>query len=225
MNLFNDSTLVLNVIVISLFIFFVGLGYYKGFVKQVFNFVSLLVAFLVATFLYEAFGMLFKITPKFLVPFQDTILKDFFYTRINGYIWFVVLFIIAYIFIRFLSIIFNLIAKAPLISQVNKLLGAALGVLNFALSCVIMVFVISMPMFTNGPAMVDSSLLKPVVSLVDVLIPPLAEQLEQFNLIDLFTTLPKQASVEDVQAMQHYLEEQNVPMADIEQFLESIINE
>ena len=156
MVLFNNSTLILNLIIIGLFLFFLLVGYKKGFIKQLFKLVTLFVSLMVANILHESFGALFKITPKFLVPFQDTVLEQFFYVKINSFVWFIVLFIITLIFLKFLSVAFDFIAKAPVLSSINKWLGMAFGTINFVFVSYILIFVISMPIFTNGVMMVEN---------------------------------------------------------------------
>ena len=219
MILFNDSTFILNAIIIVVLIFCIYRGYSKGMINQFFNIFTLVAAVAISWFLYVPFGKLFAITPKTLVPFQGSILDSFFYEKINSYIWFIILFIIAYIFLKFLKVIFNVIAQVPGISHINQFLGIFFGLINFTLISFLMIYLLSFPVFTNGVNLIEHSLLKPVVETSNLVIPNLAERLHEFEAFNTLVKDPKQASVEDVENMRKFLEKNNVSMENINKFI------
>ncbi len=176
----------------------------------------------IAWFLYKPFGVLFKITPTFLVPFQDTILEEFFYTKINGYVWFIILFVGAFLLLKFLKVMFHAVSKVPGINLINKILGAVFGFINFIIISFIMIYFLSMPMFTNGVSLVEHSLLKPMVDISNTIAPRVVERLEDIEILNELSNDPKQASVEDVEHMQEYLEKNNIKIDNIEQFIKEV---
>lgn len=222
MEILNNSTFLLNLILVLIFLFFVIRGYKKGVVTQFFTLFTLVGAIFIAWFLYKPFGVLFKVTPAYLVPFQDTVLEAFFYTKINAYVWFVILFIIAFIFLKFLKVVFNTITKVPGISLVNKLLGMGFGVINYIIVAFLMIYILSMPMFSNGVSMIEHSLLNPIVTVTNNIMPSIHERLEAFELFEILANETKQASVEDVENMQEYLEKNNISLDSINEFINEV---
>lgn len=222
MELLNNSTFILNIILVVIFIFFVFRGYRKGVITQFFMLFTLVGAIFIAWFLYKPFGALFKITPAFLVPFQDTVLEQFFYTKVNGYVWFIILFVIAFIFLKFLKVVFNTISKVPGLSLVNKILGMAFGVVNYVIVAFVMIYIISMPIFTNGVSMVEHSLLNPIVQMTNKIVPTINNRLTEFEVFDILMSDAKQATIEDVENMQHYLEKNNISVENITQFINEV---
>lgn len=222
MELLNNSTFLLNIILVAIFLFFVIRGYRKGVVTQFFTLFTLIGSIFIAWFLYKPFGMMFKVTPAYLVPFQDTVLESFFYTKVNGYVWFVVLFVIAFIFLKFLKVVFNTISKVPGINLVNKLLGLAFGVVNYVVVAFLLIYVLSMPMFTNGVSMIEHSLLNPIVTVTNNIMPSINERLAEFEVFEIMMSDTKQATVEDVENMQHYLEKNNISLDSINEFINEV---
>ncbi|NLY62665.1 MAG: CvpA family protein [Erysipelothrix sp.] len=219
MILFNNSALIMNLIVLALFIFFIGVGYRKGLISQVFNLFTLLIAFFIANFLYDGFGLVFKITPTFLVPFHDTVLEGFFYYKINSFVWFIIIFVISFIFLKFLKVIFVGFSKVPGISAVNKLLGAGLGFINFLIASFIIIYIASMPIFTNGISLIENSGFKYVSSTIDLIVPMVGERLETFGSIENLITMPNKASLEDIENLKEYLEANEITDDIIKRFL------
>ncbi len=225
MELLSNSTFILNVIIIGFLLMFLIVGYKKGAIKQFFNLFSLMMALLFAWIFYIPFGKLFAISPKTIVPFQSTILQDFFYVKVNQLLWFVILFIAGFIFMKFLSVVFNFVSKVPGINLLNKVGGLFFGLINFVVVAFITIFFLSMPIFTNGANLINNSLLSPILNISEKVVPSVVNNLEQYELYSFITNKPNQASVEDVSKLRDYLEASGLSLDEISKFLWEIENE
>lgn len=222
MELFGNSVMFLNLILMIILVFYIIRGYKKGAVKQFFSLFSLIIALFFAYFFYIPFGQLFKVTPAAIVPFQGSVLEGFFYIKVNSLVWFLILFITGFIFMQFLKVVFNLFSKVPGISFINKVSGVAFGVFNYVIVSLIIIFFLSMPIFTNGPSLINNSLLNPSLKIGEKVIPRIANDLENYELFNVLMNNPKQASVDDVLRMQKYLEDNNVSLDKINEFMMEI---
>lgn len=226
MNLPNNSGLMINILLIFILIFLVYKGYRKGFITQIVGMFSLLLAGVVAWFLYLSFGKLFKIVPTTMVPFQNTTLHEFFYTKINSMLWFVIIFIVAFIIIKFITKVLDVISKAPLINIVNRIFGVAFSLVNFILIVWLLVFALSTPLFANGDKIIERSFLKynqPLLQQVDKLISN--HPIEQLQATQQIIKTPEQANEEDILSMQNWLVKNKVSLKDITKFFKEIRNE
>lgn len=221
MEILNNSTLILNLILVSILAFYLIRGYTKGFVTQFFGFFSLIVSIVFAWFLYLPFGKLFPVTPKAFVPFQDTILDVFFYEKVNALVWFVILFVIGVIVMRILKGVFNVVSKVPGISLANRVLGMVFGFINFVIISYIAIYLLSLPIFSNGNDLINRSLLNTIVKVSDTVSPMIVDKLEVNQILEIFEST-EQASVEDVEKMQEYLKKNNISLDEMNEFLMEI---
>lgn len=219
------SKFTLNTALIALFIYFVIKGYRKGFVSQIFDLLTLAVALLVAWFLYTPLGEMFAIVPKSFTPFQNSILAEFFEIKINSFIWFIIVFLTTYIFLKFLAKIFNLVSKAPIISGLNRFLGVVFGIVNFIVVALIIGMVLSMPIFSDGVEAVKESKLSNIIEYSDFIMPWLEENFEEFDAIDILKKKPQQATKEDIEKIKDYLEKNELPFDKINEFIKEFNNE
>lgn len=226
MDLPNNAGTIINIGLILILLFLMYKGYKKGFITQVVGLFSLLAAAIIAWILYVPFGSLFKVVPKTMVPFQNTNLHEFFYTKVNAMLWFIIIFITAFIIIKFVTKILDLISKAPFINLVNRVLGLAFSLINFILIVWLLIFALSTPLFTNGDEVIENSLLKynqPLLERLDSIV--LNKPIEQLKATQQIIKMPNQASEKDILNMQDWLVKNKVSLSDVSDFFKEIKGE
>lgn len=221
----NYSTLVLNIILVSGFILIVNKGYKKGLINQLFGFFSMFIAIVIAWILYIPFGKLFAVLPKNLAPFQSTILSSFFYQKTNAFLWFIILFIVALIIIKFIGKVLEIISKVPIINKLNQILGLGFSLINYVVFVLLLVFGLSLPIFINGSEVIDKSLLKYSDQVNKTLFSKVEKPLDQLQSTQHVIKSPKQATVSDVENMQAWLVNNKVNISEISEFFKEIKDE
>lgn len=219
------SFIILNIILVGGFILIVSKGYKKGLVNQVFGFFSMFLAGLIAWIFYLPFGKLFKIMPQSLAPFQDSVLSRFFYQKTNAFLWFIIIFAVAFIIIKFINKVFSIISKAPIINKINQILGLGLSLINYVIFIILLVFGLSLPVFSNGSEVIDGSILKYKDQGKKMLLPILQKPLELLQSTQSVIRTPKQATVGDVENMQKWLLNNKLNEEEVRMFFKEIKDE
>lgn len=219
-----NPVLIINLSLVVLLTFYCIRGYKKGFVIQFFGLFSIVLSAFIAWFLYLPFGKLFPITPKSTVPFQETILQSFFYEKVNSMVWYVIIFFISFIVLKILKHVLNIVFKVPGLSFINRITGVLIGLVNTVAISFLMIYALSLPIFTNGPAYIERSLLNNVVTITNVVSPYIIESLEKTQIFEAVES-SEQASVEDVIKMQEYLEKNKISSPEINEFFKEINND
>ncbi len=219
------SVTTINIGLILLLIYFIIKGYIKGFISLLFNLASLLMSLFLAWFFYTPLGEMIRIIPTSFSVFQRSILSEFFSVKINSFIWFIIIFIAVFIFLKFLAKVLNIISKAPFISGINRLLGVIFGVVNFWIVSIVFAMILSLPFFTNGSELVSDSLLSYVINYSEKIVPFVEENFNELSAIDILNNKPQQASVSDIENIIKYLEKNKIPIDKINEFIKELSNE
>lgn len=135
------------------------LGYKKGIVSKILSFFSFFIVVVLAWNLAPTFSKVFQILPHSYVPYQGTVLEEFFYTYMNQLLLFVVIVVVTSIVIFLLKPIMQLFTNVVGISFVNKTLGAFFGVIETVLVCFVLLFVLHTPLVKNGQKVIDQTIL------------------------------------------------------------------
>ena len=221
----NYAGLIVNIFLLATLLILIYSGYRKGFITQIVGFFSIILAGLIAWTLYKPFGSLFIIIPERLVPFQTTNLKGFFLLKSNSLLWYIIIFLTALIIIKFITKVLDLISKAPFINTLNRLLGVIFSMINFAFIVWILIFALSLPLFTNGNDVIDNSLLKYNHDIIELIDPLLEKPLEQLSSTQQVIKKPEQATTEDIENMQKWLIKNKISIEDVLTFFKEIKDE
>lgn len=135
-------------------------GYMHGFMLMLLNVLSVAAALFLAWSLSPAIASVLPLYPRSAADYSGSI-GDLIYTKLNGGLWFIIIFIVVMLLSILLRPLIKLIGKVPLIQIANKILGAAFGLLLTAFWLLVLTFVLSTPLFTNGKAAIEASWLKP----------------------------------------------------------------
>ncbi len=221
----NYSYIVLNIILVSGFILIVNKGYKKGLLSQLFGFFTMFIAIILAWVFYLPFGKLFEILPKSLAPFQSSILSSFFYQKTNSFLWFIIIFIVTFIIIKFIGKVLSIISKVPIINKINQILGVGFSLINYVIFVLLLIFGLSLPVFVNGSEVVDKSFLKYSQQVSRIFLPKVEVPLDQLQATQHVIKSPKQATVNDVKKMQVWLLSNKVNTEEIKEFFKEIKDE
>lgn len=160
----------LNWIVFVLVLLALLQGYARGFVRQLFDLVIFIVALVGAAYLGLRLGDLMPILSRRLEMFDHPIWGSFIHGMLNGVVWFVLLLIAITIGMELLlKPVVRMIRERNELRIIDRILGSVFGFLRTLLWFLVgMVFILS-PLFTNGRAVLERSLLMPLVPLADTL--------------------------------------------------------
>lgn len=219
------TAILINIFLIITLIIAIYTGYKKGFISQVIGFFSLILSGLIAWMLYVPFGKLFSILPKNLAPFQTTSLENFFYIKSNSILWYIIIFIVSLIIIKFISKVLDIISQAPIINIINRLLGVGFSFINFAMIVWLLIFALSLPIFSNGKDMIDKSFLKYKDQIVALVLPIIDESLNELQSTQSIIKKPQQATTADIENMQKWLLKNKVSLEEVLSFFKEIKDE
>ena len=184
MTLPYNFTNILNLSTIGLALFFVLMGYKRGLLDQLLDLVGFLLSLVLAWVLAPYLADSVPLIPSNLDFFMTPLVGESLHAIANTILWFV-LSVIA------MSLLMNFVIKPfakgihaiPLANVLNRILGAIYGLIPFALLALLASLILSSPLFSNGRASVESSLLKPVLSVSDELLQSFLNQDEAGGLI------------------------------------------
>ncbi|MBE6114481.1 MAG: CvpA family protein [Erysipelotrichaceae bacterium] len=147
--------IVLLVLLIILMITGFARGFLLSLIDLVGTFVMLLIAYFVSPILAANFSILTDLTIDVGVEALNLLIVD----RINQLFWFVVVFVIGQVVILFLKPVVKVVCSIPLIKQINQILGLVLGAVKGYILALILIFVLSTPLITNGRVFVENTVL------------------------------------------------------------------
>lgn len=225
MTLIDNSYLIVNIFLIVFLIYSVNKGYKRGLVLQILGLFSMLIAATIAWVFYIPFGSLYAVLPKSLAPFQNTNLSSFFYEKSNAFLWFVIIFLLAFFIIKLLAKVLNIITKTPGINFINRMLGVVFSLINYTLIVGFLIFVLSLPFFKEGNQIIDNSYLRYNEEIINQVQPLIIKPLKQLQSTQKIFTKPRQASTQDIENMQNWLIDNRVTTDEVKEFFKEIIND
>ena len=225
MELPKNAALIVNLFIILLFFICVFRGYKKGLINQIIGLFTLMLAGIIAWILYLPFGKLFEIIPQAMVPFQSTSLSEFFYEKSNAMLWFVIIFVVSLLIIKFIAKVLDVISRAPILNIINRLFGVAFSMINFALIIWVLTFALSLPFIVNGDEIKAKSLLKYQETIIENVLPFVSEPIIELASMQQVVKKPGQATTSDVENMQKWMLKNKVDLIDVISFFKEIENE
>lgn len=191
-----------------------------GFMLMLLNLLSLVAALFLAWTLSPAIASVLPLYPRSAADYSGSI-GDLIYTKLNGGLWFIIIFIVIMLLSILLRPLIKLIGKVPLIKITNKILGAAFGLLLSAFWLLVFTFVLSTPLFKNGNAAIEGSWLKPFSQTGNQILGNVSNQLSDNVLVQRIVSGQPltQSELNDISA---WLVKNNIDQKSIDAFLEQI---
>lgn len=207
----------INPLLVVLLVLAVLQGYRKGFLSKLLSCFSFVIVVILAWQLAPVFSKVFKLLPQSYAPYQDTPLADFFYTYTNQILLFVVIVIVASVVLFVLKPIALIFQKLPLISSVNALFGALFGVVEMALLCFAMLFVLHTPIIKNGNEIIENTFFYQIENLQNNVFKFASSLLEDFDFMS-----ESMIDQNNVSELKIFLEEHGYNDEEIQKFIEEI---
>jgi uncharacterized membrane protein required for colicin V production len=156
----------LNVTFILLLIGFGIYGYFRGLFKQSLDVVSMLVVAWLSTLLGPLFAKNVNLVGDLNIN-DMTVISGIVRNLVNSTVWIIVLFIVLMILVGIVRIIAFKHIKTPLNKNVDRYGGVALSIVIPVVIGILIVSILSLPVFANGKDIVSASLLSPLSPIGD----------------------------------------------------------
>ena len=125
-------------------------GYRDGFLLKLLSILSFFVCGFLAWWASSYVGSFIHLYPKHALPLQDTPLEAVLYDNLNRLLIFVILFVLLQLAVLVIKPFTKAANHVPVVSGINRLLGAALGALQAVLLMVLAAMVCRLPFWKTG---------------------------------------------------------------------------
>jgi uncharacterized membrane protein required for colicin V production len=156
----------LNVTFILLLIGFGVYGYFRGLFKQSLDVISMLFVAWLSTLLGPLFAKNVNLVGDLNIN-DMTVISGIVRNLVNSTVWIIVLFIVLMILVGIVRIIAFKHIKTPLNKNVDRYGGVALSIVVPVVIGILIVSILSLPVFANGKDIVSDSLLSPLSPIGD----------------------------------------------------------
>ncbi len=166
-----NLVITINILLIGMMLVLAFVGYLRGFISQIYNWVFIGLGISIGLLVSPSLAATILLLPTSFnfdqVPFIGITLIGF----LNRFLWIIIiatiLFIVGLIFKKFIiKKIFHYDKKVLL----DRIGGAVFAVIPVVLTCFIIAFVLSLPLFTNGSEIISNSVLSPFGSVSTTLV-------------------------------------------------------
>lgn len=152
-----NSTLI-DIIFVLFFIFMAIIGYKKGFVTRLYDFVSLIIVLFLTVWLTEPLSQMFKLYPYN----QEDIIASTIGSMINYFIVMIITFVVLFLIKKLIGILIKPVLKTvidtfSLTEFVDSLLGVVLSVVESILIAYMVVLLLITPLYPSGKTMIDET--------------------------------------------------------------------
>ncbi len=217
------SVLYVNGCIILGFLFLLYSGYKKGFLFKVISLLSFFFMGMLSWWLSSIFQHTYDLFPRSYAVFQGTFLEEMIYDSLNRFTWFLCIFIIGQIVLLCIRPFLKIVNEIPVLSSVNRYAGMALGAIQGICLCFIAYMICQLPFFQNASKIANESLLR--------YSEPVAQQLLNYanvpihELQSFFTSADEGLSIENLQELQAWLQQQNVKEEQIQVVMDALQEE
>lgn len=191
MNISSDYFLYINIAIVLIYIFFIVIGYIKGFL---FELVSLAYTFLsgvIAWLLSPVFAGIYPLIKIEESSAQIELLNKFINIDnvLNTAIYFVIIFLVLKLFYVVLAFVLKGINKIPVIGKFNQILGAIAGIINATLVSLVLSILLTLPIIKNGQEVKDNTIFKYIDVLTNKVLNSAINNMDIENIKDDFQEL------------------------------------
>ncbi len=165
--------ILVDIFVILLFALCLFIGYKKGFLYQLADLLSFVIAFIAAWFL----GPILAEHVKIYVA-NETLMDAIIQPLFNNLIWFIIVLVIVKIIFALILPLFKTIKAIPIIGSVNAVGGLITGAINGFIWVTIFGLLLLTPLFENGSDIRERSIYKPFNAFSDKLITTIGQKID-----------------------------------------------
>lgn len=206
-----NSVLIINIIVVLTIVSTLIFGYFKGFIKQFFDLVILVVSLIIAWPTSIALSKSIPILARNLAAFDDALFGQFSYEMSNLFIWFILILILVSIGLyQIVKPIINQVKHVQWMRQVDKILGVFIALIPQLIWILIFMIITISPLIANGKSTLESSILNPLVPVAQYLSDTFGKQVDPYGLV-MKVTQSEVLNEEDKENIPLWLEEIGLP--------------
>ena len=189
-------SIIVTLIALVMIIFCVIKGFKDGLVLSIFDLLALLVSLYVAYVCSGTLAVDLAIIPNSVTSGLTIVSNEIFNDMItmvinyfiNWIIWFLIISIGLRIVLHFIRKLFKGINKIPVVKTINEYAGAIFGLVKAMIMIMIMAYVLTLPIFSNGVQIRQESLIEPLVELSRTTFTFVDESLDISETVNAITT-------------------------------------
>lgn len=186
------------------------LGYKKGFARSVLSLIGSIASFYLAWLLSDPLSTRFRLYEQ--IEENDVsgfLLSTFVSSMINQILWFLICFALLRILVILLDKLLKGIHKIPGLHLIGGILGAAFGAVETVIWILVLCIILETPLFSNGSAIIDQSILGPVRKKTSQVFTTFASPAIMSGFISQMQENAEEISQEKVDAFDQWLNEEN----------------
>lgn len=196
----------IDIAVVIFYAVLIAKGAKKGFLYQILSFAGTVLSFFIAWRYDSVAAQYIRLWPKDWNPFADSLFADSFIDFMNEAVWFLVLFLIVRIIFHLLCSLASGLQKVPVLREVSGLLGGLLGAGIATIWILVFSVFLNTPVFANGTACADSTLIGKISEPVSETMSELGVQTNSMKALNKLFTDMNSMDDSDKQAVAKWLE-------------------
>ncbi len=149
----------INPIIIGFLLVVAFLGYKSGLLLQVFGLLNVVIKIIVAWIFAPIVARVFVLYNPDLGMLNESALDELLAQQVNTVLWFVIIYVGLSVLFLLVKPLLKTAGKLPLVKTVNQMLGFLFGLVKGVVYLLIVVFLLSTPLFVNGREAVEQSYL------------------------------------------------------------------
>jgi len=219
-----NTVLIINLVVTLLLISALLIGYFNGFIKQVFELIVLVGSIVIAWPVSNVLSKSIPILSRTLSIFDDVLFGQFAYEISNIFVWFFILLILISIGIhQILRPFVKQLRQIHWLKPIDKLLGVVIALIPQLIWILFFMIISLSPLIVNGRSTLESSIVRPLVPVAQTLSDQFVKQVDPYGIV-VKVTQNQELTEEDVANIPIWLEEFGAPEKSVE-IVEKFINE
>ncbi len=219
-----NTVLIINLVVTLLLISALLIGYFNGFIKQVFELIVLVGSIVIAWPVSNVLSKSIPILSRTLTVFDDVLFGQFAYEISNIFVWFFILLILLSIGIhQILRPFVKQLRQIHWLKPIDKLLGVVIALIPQLIWILFFMIISLSPLIVNGRSTLESSIVRPLVPVAQTLSDQFVKQVDPYGIV-VKVTQNQELTEEDVANIPIWLEEFGAPEKSVK-IVEKFINE
>lgn len=214
--------MLVNMVILCVLCALVFGGYRDGFLLKLLSILSFFVCGFLAWWASSYVSGFIHLYPKHALPLQDTPLEAVLYDNLNRLLIFVILFVLLQLAVLVIKPFTKAANHVPVVSGINRLLGAALGALQAVLLMVLAAMVCRLPFWKTGNEIASASLLRYSDGMMDALTFYAREPLQELSRLTSALDEKQTLSTAEKENIRSWLLEQNMKKEDVDTLLSAL---
>ena len=213
----------MNPVLMGVLFMFLGYGYFRGFLLQVYGLFNTIVKLIIAYLFAPLLAHVFTLYSPHINRMNNVLVHTIFTEKINTILWFFIIFVTLSVVLLVLKPLLKGFEQIPILKTVNKITGAALGLIKYVIFIVVLMMVLASPLIPNGRDAIDQSWLLEVETHAPTIMNKVYAYAFSHPAFQRFMA-GEVLSERDKQALETWLQQQKYEENVIQQILEELSN-